>query len=124
MRSDLCERTFDFSVRIYKLCKELDKKSVNETVICRQLLKSGTSVCANVEEGQAGQSRSDFLSKYNIALKEARETLYWLRLLAAVEVFSQDKLSGLLNECDELVAILTTIVKKVRHERSEIRSQK
>ena len=117
VRSDLCERTFDFSVRIYNLCKELSKKSTNESIICRQLLKSGTSIGANVEEGQAGQSRADFLSKYNIALKEARETLYWLRLLVAVEIFSQDKLSSLLNECDELVAILTTIVKKVRHEK-------
>ncbi|GAH54491.1 unnamed protein product [marine sediment metagenome] len=70
---------------------------------------------ANIEEGQAGQSRLDFLSKYNIALKEARETFYWLKLLVAVEVFPKNKLNDLLNECDELVAILTTIVKKVRN---------
>ncbi len=114
-KNDLCERTFGFSVRIYKLCKELDTRSINETIICRQLLKSGTSIGANVEEGQAGQSRPDFLSKYNIALKEARETFYWLKLLVAVEVFPKNKLSDLLNECDELVAILTTIVKKVRN---------
>jgi len=63
----------------------------------------------------AGQSRLDFLSKYNIALKEARETFYWLKLLVAVEVFPKNKLNDLLNECDELVAILTTIVKKVRN---------
>lgn len=100
-KNDLCERTFGFSVRIYKLCKEL--------------LKSGTSIGANIEEGQAGQSRLDFLSKYNIALKEARETFYWLKLLVAVEVFPKNKLNDLLHECDELVAILTTIVKKVRN---------
>lgn len=68
MKKDLCERTFGFSVRIYKLCKELDAKGINETIICKQLLKSGTSIGANIEEGQAGQSRPDFLSKYNIAL--------------------------------------------------------
>lgn len=114
-KRDLCERTFDFSVRIYKLCKELNAKSINETVISRQLLKSGTSIGANIEEGQAGQSRADFVSKYNIALKEARETLYWLRLLKAVEIFPETKLSGLLGECDELIAILTSIVKKTRN---------
>lgn len=114
-KNDLCERTFKFSVRIYKLCKELDTRSINETIICSQLLRSGTSIGANVEEGQAGQSRPDFLSKYNIALKEARETFYWLKLLVAVEVFTKNKLNDLLNECDELVAILTTIVKKVRN---------
>ena len=116
-KNDLCERTFDFSVRIYKLCKELSAKSINETVICRQLLKSGTSIGANIEEGQAGQSRADFVSKYNIALKEARETFYWLRLLKAVEIFPETKLTSLLDECDELIAILTSIVKKVRTEK-------
>ncbi|MFA6187466.1 MAG: four helix bundle protein [Phycisphaerae bacterium] len=77
-----------------------------------------------MEEGQAGQSRSDFLSKYNIALKEARETFYWLKLLVAAEVFPKNKLDDLLNECNELVAILTTIVKKVRSEKEEVRSGK
>ena len=114
-KTDLCERTFDFSVRIYKLCKKLNTKNINETVICHQLLKSGTSISANIEEGRAGQSRADFVSKYNIALKEARETFYWLRLLKAVEVFPETKLSGLLGECDELIAILTSIVKKTRN---------
>ena len=123
-KNDLCERTFNFSVRIYKLCKELDTKSINETIICRQLIKSGTSIGANIEEGQAGQSRSDFLSKYNIALKEAREIFYWLKLLVAAEVFPKNKLDDLLNECNELVAILTTIVKKVRSEKEEVRSGK
>ena len=116
-KTDLCERTFAFSVRVYKLCKELNAKSINETVICRQLIKSGTSIGANIEEGRAGQSRADFVSKYNIALKEARETFYWLRLLKAVEIFPETKLSDLLAECDELIAILTSTVKKIRNKR-------
>lgn len=78
------------------------------------MLKSGTSIAANVEEGRAGQSRADFVSKYNIALKEARETFYWLRLLKAVEVYPEAKLINLLDECNELIAILTSIIKKVR----------
>ena len=104
-KTDLCERTFE----------KLNTKDTNETVICHQLLKSGTSIGANIEEGRAGQSRADSVSKYNIALKEARETFYWLRLLKAVEVFPETKLSGLLGECDELIAILTSIVKKTRN---------
>ena len=95
MKNDLCERTFNFSVRVYNLCKELNKNGINEAIITRQLLRSGTSIGANVEEAQAGQSRADFLSKYNIALKEAGETHYWLKLLNAVSIFAEDKLESL-----------------------------
>ena len=115
MKNDLCERTFNFSVRVYNLCKELNKNGINEAIITRQLLRSGTSIGANVEEAQAGQSRADFLSKYNIALKEAGETHYWLKLLNAVSIFAEDKLESLLNESNELVAILTTVVKNTRN---------
>lgn len=69
---------------------------------------------SNVEEAQAGQSLPDFTSKYNIALKEARETHYWLRLIKEVDVFPNGKLDSIVAECDEIIAILTTIVKKLR----------
>jgi len=82
--------------------------------IGKQLIRSGTSIGANVEEGQGGQSRADFISKYCIARKEARETHYWLRLLVATDIFSSQKLAGLIAECDELIAILTTIIKKTQ----------
>ena len=75
---------------------------------------SGTSIGANVEEGVAGQSRPDFISKYGIACKEARETHYWLRLLAETEVIRADRLRPVTEECNELIAILTTIIKKSR----------
>jgi len=78
------------------------------------LLRSGTSIGANVEEGQASQSRSDFAAKYSIACKEARETHYWLRLLAATDLLPPARLQPITDECDELIAILTTIVKKSR----------
>jgi four helix bundle protein len=81
----------------------------------QQLLRAGTSVGANVEEGQASQSRADFVSKYSIACKEARETLYWLRLIAASGLAAGDDLRALTTESNELVAILTTIVKKARY---------
>jgi len=67
-----------------------------------------------VEEGQASQSEADFISEYSIACKEARETHYWLRLLAASELVPPERLVKMEKECDELIAILTSIVKKVR----------
>jgi four helix bundle protein len=79
-----------------------------------QLLRSGTSIGANVEEGQASQSEADFVSKYSIACKEARETHYWSRLLSESKIISPDELVDLMAECNELIAILTAIVKKVQ----------
>jgi four helix bundle protein len=70
------------------------------------------AIGANVEEGQASQSRADFVSKYSIACKEARETHYWLRLLVASEVVPEDRLNDLIEESNESIAILTTIIKK------------
>ena len=112
MKRDLCDRTFRFAVRIVKLSEELDKKSCGGRTIGKQLLRSGTSIGANVEEGQGGQSRADFVSKYSIARKEARETHYCHRLLVATEIFPPQKIESLTSECNELLAILTTIIKK------------
>jgi four helix bundle protein len=97
-----------------KLCQVLDERPGVGRTLSRQLLRSGTSIGANIEEAQAGQSRADFLSKYSIALKEARETLYWLRLIAECEIIASLRLAEITLECDELVAILTTIVKNTR----------
>ncbi len=82
--------------------------------MANQLLRSGTSVGANVEEGQAAQSRADFLNKLSIACKEARETHYWLRLLAATEIVGENRLNGLLDEANQITAILTAITKNTR----------
>ena len=113
-RRDIVERTFRFSVRIVKLCQVLDERPGVGRTLARQLLRSGTSIGANVEEAQAGQSRADFLSKYSIALKEARETHYWLRLIAECEILAPIRLAEITQECDELVAILTAIIKSTR----------
>jgi len=114
MKKDLCERTFQFAVRIVKLYQELDRKAGTGQTIGKQLLRSGTSIGANVEEGQGGQSRADFISKYSVARKEARETHYWLRLLIVAGILPPQKLESLLNECNGLIAILTTIIKKTK----------
>jgi four helix bundle protein len=79
--NDLEERLFAFSLRIVRLYQKLFKHTELGRILGRQILRSGTSIGANYQEGQAGQSHADFVSKTNIALKEARETHYWLRIL-------------------------------------------
>jgi four helix bundle protein len=110
MKSDLPERTFAFAVKVVELCRLLDEKPGVSRTLANQLLRSGTSIGANVEEGQASQSEADFLSKYSIACKKARETQYWLKLLIALDVVREEQVQILLNECTELLAILTVIV--------------
>ena len=110
----IADRAFAFAVRIVKLCRTLEKTPSVSRTLANQLLRSGTSIGANLEESKGGQSRADFLAKVFIALKEARETHYWLRLLVASEVIAESQLEPLLDECNQLVAILTTIVKKTK----------
>ena len=86
---DIRERTFQFGLRIIKLCNELNKKPGVSRDISRQLLKAGTSVGANPEEAKAAQSKPNFVSKNSIALKEARESHYWLRLLIAADIMPE-----------------------------------
>lgn len=113
-KRDICDRTFRFSVRIVQLCQVLDEnRGVNRT-LANQLLRSGTSIGANVEEAQAGQSRADFVSKYAIACKEARETQYWLRLLIETDIMRKEKIQDLLDESREITAILTSIIKNTK----------
>ena len=111
---DIYERTLDFSVRVIRLCRELETKGGLCRNFATQLFKSGTSIGANLEEGKSGESRADFVHKYSIALKEARETLYWLKLIARSEIFPATRLKELTDECDEIVAILTSIIKKAK----------
>ena len=106
------DRTFQFAVGIVKLCQHLEEAGGVARTIGKQLLRSGTSIGANVQEGQAGQSKADFISKNYIALKEARETLYWLKLLAATEILPENRLTPIAQEAQEITRILgATIVK-------------
>jgi four helix bundle protein len=113
-RSDIPERTFKFAVRIVRLCRDLEKRSIVSHRVTGQLLASGTSIGANVEEAQAGQSRADFCSKNAIALKEARETIYWLRLLVASHLVPEHLMTALLAEAHEIAAILGKVVVSTR----------
>ena len=103
------DKSYCFALEIIGLYKILLKQ--NEFVLSKQLLKSGTSIGANVEEALAGQSRADFLSKMSIASKEARETNYWLRLLKDSGIISKTEIEPLLAESESIANILTSIVK-------------
>ena len=102
------QKSFAFAVRIVKLYKHLtvDKK---EFVLSKQLLRCGTSVGANVEEAIGGQSEKDFISKLSIAYKEARETMYWIKLLNATDYLSDDEAKNFLYEAEELCKIIGKI---------------
>ncbi|MCL2390259.1 MAG: four helix bundle protein [Endomicrobia bacterium] len=110
------EKSFDFAVNITKLRKYLydDKK---EFVLSRQLLRSGTSIGANIEEAIGGQSSKDFLAKITIAYKETRETIYWLKLLYATEYLTKQQSENISKEANEICKILgkiqTTMKNKV-----------
>ena len=108
---DIAERSFALAVRIVRLCRVLEKQGNVSRTLANQLLRSGTSIGANIEEAQAGQSKADFTAKMSIARKESRETLYWLKLLTATATVEECKLIELTKEADELVRILTSIVK-------------
>ena len=110
---DILERTFEFSVRIVRLCKYLEKKTGVGRNLILQLLDSGTSVGANLEEAKAAQSRADFIHKNSIALKEARESNYWLRLILATEQLDSDAKTGIENLRDESLEIARIIGKIV-----------
>lgn len=107
-KSIIQQKSFAFSLEIISFYKKLIKQ--NEYVLSKQLLRSGTSIGANVEEASAGQSKKDFIAKMSIASKEARETLYWLRLLNESEITTTG-CEPLIKKCEELTNILTAIVK-------------
>lgn len=105
-KTDIAERTVAFSLRIIRLFRELDKDSVGK-IIGNQLLRSATSVGANVHEAKGAQSNADFIAKMSIAHKEAYETVYWLRLITEAKLLAPDRLSALSDEATQLVKILS-----------------
>lgn len=107
-------KSFDFAVRIVNLCKYLTNEK-KEFVLSKQLLRSGTSIGANICEAQKAQSTPDFTSKLYIALKEANETHYWLRLLHKTEYLTETEFQSLHNDIDEIMALLMSITKSVKN---------
>jgi len=110
--ADLRERAFEFACRVLSVHRYLWKRDPSLRDTSRQASSAAGSIGANLEEADAAQSRADFISKCSIALKEARESRYWLRVLA--EFTESRRLQPLIAEATELIAILTTIVRKSR----------
>jgi four helix bundle protein len=109
-RQDIKERTFSFAAEVVRFCDPLHSRRGAVRTLGRQLLRAGTSIGANVEEAQAGQSRADFVSKYSIALKEARETIYWLRLLKITRMCTDAQPEKLRNEAEQIARIIGSII--------------
>lgn len=108
---DIRERSFKYALRAIKLYQCLQEaKDGAGWIIAKQYLRSATSIGANVEEAQSGESRADFIHKYSIAQKEARESLYWLRLLAESKLIPNKRLIALIGETEELISVITAII--------------
>jgi four helix bundle protein len=115
---DIKERTFRFALSVISLAESLpDGRSAS--VIAKQLIRSGTSVGANVEEAVAAHSREDFVYKMNIALREARETNYWLRIVKTMGWTGPHPIDPVLDESEQIMKILGAIVSKARGRRKE-----
>ena len=108
----ILDRSFEFAIRVVKLYKHLcDEKK--EYVLSKQLLRSGTSIGANINEAQAGQSKADFIAKMSISSKEARESKYWINLLIKTDYLNinENYVQSLINDIEEIIKLLTSIVK-------------
>ena len=113
MEQTVERKSFLFAVRIVNLAKHLNT-SKKENILSKQLLRSGTSIGANIAEAEQAQSRADFISKMSIAWKEAVETNYWLRLLQATDYLSEAEFSSIHSDCRELEKMLTAIIKTAK----------
>ena len=106
-------KSFDFAIRIVKLYQYLTNEK-KEFVLSKQLLRSGTSIGANVAEAERAQSQADFYSKMSIALKEANETDYWLRLLYKTDYLTENEYNSINKNINEIIALLVSITKTVK----------
>lgn len=110
MDSVIEQKSFLFAIRIVKLCKHL-RSTRKEYTLSKQLLRSGTSIGANVAEAQQAQSKADFIAKLSISLKETTETKYWIKLLHATDYLSGVEYQSIMLDCVELEKILVSILK-------------
>jgi len=106
-------KTYAFALKIIVLSRKLNHEN-NEFILSRQLLKSGTSIGANVEEAIGAKSRKDFYAKLTIAYKEARETSYWLRLLKDAQIAKEEDSNELLKELEEILKLIGSIQKTIK----------
>jgi four helix bundle protein len=112
-KRDIEERTFRFGVQIVKIVNGLPRTPAGFE-LGKQAVRSGTSIGANIQEAQSAVSRLDFINKFGIALKEARETKYWLRVIEEADLTEKTKVKAILEENEEIIKILVTIIKNAK----------
>jgi four helix bundle protein len=110
------ERTKNFAIRVIKAYSELNKRQFDDTgkILSKQFLRSGTSIGANCSEAKYAQSNKDFINKYSIALKEANETLYWIKIMIKSELISKTRFQKMIEENEIIIKILTTSINKLK----------
>jgi four helix bundle protein len=117
-QSIICQRAFEFAVRIVKLCESITTRGLGAHHVAKQLIRCGTSIGANAEEAQEGQSKADYIAKMCVSSKEARESRYWLRLAVAVNSVSREKVAWELQEADELRFMIRAAIRTARSSHS------
>lgn len=110
----ILDKTYNYAIRIVKLYQYLCKEK-KEFELSRQILRSGTSIGANVEESVGGLSRKDFLAKLGVSYREARETRFWLRLLRDTDYISTEQSDSMLEDLEEIIRIITAIQKTTKN---------
>ncbi len=110
----IVDKTEQFADRIARMYRYLSEKRQDDKDMLKQIVRSGTSVGANVSEGQFAQSKADFLTKMTIALKEANETRYWLKRLYAFGSLSEKEFASIINDCEDIISILTIITRTTK----------
>ena len=117
------QKSYAFAIRIVRLHEYLVREK-REFVLCKQLLRSGTSIGANVEEAIGAQSDKDFFAKMTIAYKEARETHYWIRLLTDTDYLKKEESESILGDVEEIMKIIGSIQKAIKEKQKQSRTTK
>lgn len=110
----LRDKSIAFAIRIVKLSKVL-RNARNETVLAKQILRSGTSIGANISESEYAQSKADFITKLHIALKEAAETKFWIEILSNTDYLSESEQESLMKDCLELIRLLAASINTTKN---------
>ena len=112
--SIICERGFAFACRILKLCELLGQRGPTARHVASQLMRCSTSIGSNAEEAQEAQTKPDFIAKLSVSRKEARETIFWLKLGVAANVVTREEVEGVTDEANQLLAMVRAAIKTAR----------
>ena len=114
----LHQKSYAFAIRMVKMVKYLQEEK-KEFVLSKQALRSGTAIGALVREAEFAQSTADYINKFNVALKEANETYYWLNILRDTEYLDEEQYNSISKDCSELIAILVSSIKTLKNKMNE-----